>query len=174
MAKSNRRNIQKPPVADGPQEKKRKPGRRTELEQEGKLRPTKVELKHPAKQRLPEYCRLNALFHDQEKMDAKLKEMMLLCPDSQRGLFFDWLAQSPFDIDPNIWEREKVPSFLGVDNPLDDFTLRLNIILDTVVSDFNRSVVEHSTIPHAEHDFRGCTLGRCRGPRRSSRSCRRR
>ena len=158
MAKSKARRIQNAPVSERIQQKARKPRRSTKSEKEGKLKPTKVELKHPAKQRFPEYCRLNALFHDQEKMDAKLKEMMLLCPDSQRELFFDWLAQSPFDVDPKTWEREKVPSFLGVDNPLDDFTLRLNLILETVVSDFNRSVVEHSRIPHAEHDFRGCAL----------------
>jgi class 3 adenylate cyclase len=156
MAKTTQRKIKRTPVADSLQQKK--PRCKTQNEQEGKLRPTKVELKHPAKQRIPEYCRLNSLFHDQKKMETKLKEMMLLCPDSQKDLFFEWLAQSPFDVDPNTWSREQVPSFLAVDNPLDDFTFRLNIILDTVVSDYNRSVVEHSRIPHAEHDFRGCAL----------------
>jgi len=154
MAQSQKREV-------GPPAARKKPARvsaKGKAEKEAKLRPTAVELTHSAKQRLPEYCRLNALFHDQKKMEGKLNEMLLLCPDSQKDLFFEWLAHSPFEVSPKTWKRENVPSFLGVDNPLDDFTLRLNIILETVVSDYNRTIVEHSKIPHAEHDFQGCAL----------------
>lgn len=157
MAKTTR-IVQRRPVAESLQQKAQNPKRKTPSEQEGKLRPTKVELKHEKKQRLPEYCRLNALFHDQEKMDAKLNELLMLCPDSQKDLFFEWLAQSPLDINPETWDQRDVPSFLNVNSALDDFTFRIDLILETSVEDYSRTVVEHSQIPYAQHDFKGCAL----------------
>ncbi len=91
-----------------PRVKRRSPKADTEC----KLRPSAIELKHDAKQRLPEYCRLNALFHDQEKMDATLNELLTLCPDSQKDLLFEWLAQSPLELNPQSWDPGRVPSFL--------------------------------------------------------------
>lgn len=147
------------PVAEPLQgSKRRRRCREPELEQEGRPRPTQMPLTHPPKQRLPEYCGLNALFHDQGKMNEKLEELLLQCPDSQKDLFFEWLAQSPLDVNPETWRKEGVPAFLGIDNPLDDFTLRVNLALQTVVPGYNRTVMEHSRMPNAEHDFRGCAL----------------
>jgi len=155
MAKT--KAIQKAPVTGGPQQGP-KTKQKTKSEQEGKLRPTKVELKHPKEQRLPQYSRLNSLFHDQKKMDGQLKELMKLCPDSQKEQFYQWLAQSPFDIDPKTWDRKDVPDFLNIDNPLDELTFRINLILDTSVKGYSRTVVEHSEMNYAQLDCQGCAL----------------
>ncbi len=158
MAKTTQRKIKRTPVADSLQQKAKKPSRSTKSEQEGKIRPTKVELKHPKEQKLVKHSRLNALFHDQEKMDMQLEELMRICPDSQKEKFFTWLAKSPFDINPKTWDRNEVSDFLNIDNPLDELTFRINLILDTSVKGYSRTVVEHSKMDYAQLDCQGCAL----------------
>ncbi|MCP4648299.1 MAG: hypothetical protein GY852_11320 [bacterium] len=158
MAKTTQRKIKRTPVADQLQQKAQKTRCKTQKEEEGKLRPTNVELKHPKQQRLAEHSRLNSLFHNPKKMDEQLKELMLLCPDSQKEKFYTWLAQSPFDIDPKTWDRKEVPDFLNIDNPLDELTFRINLILDTSVKGYSRTVVEHSQMDYAQLDCNGCAL----------------